>query len=99
MLIYYHGGGFCIHNIASHDSLCRKLALDCGCAVLSVGYRLAPEGPFPAAVEDCYTALTWLRDNAPPPGAGRQPHRPGGRQRRGLPQRLRQHAGPGSERP
>ena len=65
VLIYYHGGGFCIHNIASHDSLCRKLALDCGCAVLSVGYRLAPEDPFPAAVEDGYTALTWLRDNAP----------------------------------
>ena len=65
VMIYYHGGGFCIHNIASHDSLCRKLALDCGCAVLSVGYRLAPEDPFPAAVEDCYTALTWLRDNAP----------------------------------
>ena len=63
MLIYYHGG-FRIHNIASHDSLCRKLALDCGCAVLSVGYCLAPEDPFPAAMEDCYTALTWLRDNA-----------------------------------
>ncbi len=64
ILIYYHGGGFCMHNIASHDSLCRKLALDCECAVISVGYRLAPEFPFPAALEDSYSALEWIKDNS-----------------------------------
>lgn len=65
VLIYFHGGGFCIHNIASHDSLCRKLALECGCAVFNVGYRLAPEDPFPACMEDGYTALDWVFHNAP----------------------------------
>lgn len=63
-MIYYHGGGFVIHNIASHDSLCRKLSLECGCAVVSVGYRLAPEYPFPAYMEDSYTAMQWVYDNA-----------------------------------
>ena len=65
VLLFFHGGGFCIHNIASHDSLCRKLALECGCAVLNVGYRLAPEDPFPACMEDGYTALDWVYHNAP----------------------------------
>lgn len=64
VLIFFHGGGFCIHNIASHDSLCRKLALECGCAVFNVGYRLAPEHPFPACMEDGYTALDWIFHNA-----------------------------------
>ena len=64
IMIYYHGGGFVIHNIASHDSLCRKLCLECDCAVVSVGYRLAPEHPFPAYLEDSYTAMQWVYDNA-----------------------------------
>lgn len=64
VMMYYHGGGFLMHNIASHDSLCRKLALECGCAVVSVGYRLAPEHPFPAYLEDSYTAMQWVYDNA-----------------------------------
>lgn len=64
VMIYYHGGGFVMHNIASHDSLCRKLSLECGCAVVSVGYRLAPEHPFPAYLEDSYTAMQWVYDNA-----------------------------------
>ena len=50
-LLYFHGGGFVIHNIASHDSICRKLCRDAGVVVLNVGYRLAPEAPFPAAPE------------------------------------------------
>ena len=58
-LLYFHGGGFTIHNIASHDSICRKLCNDAGVVVINVGYRLAPEAPFPAAPEDAYRALCW----------------------------------------
>ena len=63
-LLYFHGGGFVIHNIASHDSICRKLCRDSGAVVISVGYRLAPESPFPAAPEDAYRALCWVYENA-----------------------------------
>ena len=63
-LIYFHGGGFIMHNIASHDSLCRQLCKVCGCVVVNVGYRLAPEHPYPACMEDGYTALQWVHDNA-----------------------------------
>ena len=63
-LLYFHGGGFTIHNIASHDSICRKLCNDAGVVVINVGYRLAPEAPFPAAPEDCYRALCWVYENA-----------------------------------
>lgn len=64
VLLFSHGGGFVIHNIASHDSLCRNLALAGHTAVVSVGYRLAPENPLPAAMEDGYCALNWVRDHA-----------------------------------
>lgn len=60
VLAYFHGGGFTIGSIASHDTLCRVLARDGGCAVLSVGYRLAPEHRFPTAVEDAWAATLWL---------------------------------------
>lgn len=60
VLLYFHGGGFTIGSIASHDTLCRVLAHGAGCAVLSVGYRLAPEHRFPTAVEDAWDALQWL---------------------------------------
>ena len=63
-LLYFHGGGFVIHNIASHDSICRKLCRDAGVVVINVGYRLAPEAPFPAAPEDAYRALCWVHENA-----------------------------------
>jgi acetyl esterase len=62
--IYFHGGGWCIGDVGSHDSLCRQIANLSGCAVLSVDYRLAPEYPFPAAVEDALFATEWARDNA-----------------------------------
>jgi acetyl esterase len=56
-LVYYHGGGWVIGDLDSHDVLCRRLANDAGCAVLSVDYRLAPEHKFPAAYEDAVAAM------------------------------------------
>lgn len=64
VMLFFHGGGFVTHSIETHDSLCRKLALAGGAAVVSVGYRLAPENPLPAAIEDGYSALEWVRDHA-----------------------------------
>ena len=64
LLVYFHGGGFTIGSIASHDTLCRVLARDGGCAVLSVGYRLAPEHRFPTAVEDAWDATQWAAREA-----------------------------------
>jgi acetyl esterase len=60
VLVYLHGGGFTIGSIASHDTLTRTLAQLAGCAVLSVGYRLAPEHRFPTAVNDAWDATQWL---------------------------------------
>ncbi len=56
-LVYYHGGGWVIGDLDTHDSLCRDLALQADCVVISVDYRLAPENPFPAAVDDCVAAF------------------------------------------
>lgn len=61
VLLYFHGGGFTIGSIASHDTLCRTLAQLAGCAVVSVGYRLAPEHRFPTAVNDAWDATLWLQ--------------------------------------
>ncbi|MET3229247.1 UNVERIFIED_ORG: acetyl esterase [Burkholderia sp. 1263] len=63
-LVYYHGGGFTIGSVDTHDALCRMFARDGRCAVLSVDYRLAPEHKFPTAVEDAFDALTWLHAHA-----------------------------------
>ena len=60
----FHGGGFWLGTLAQSDSLCRGLATDAGCVVVSVDYRLAPEDKFPAAAEDCYAALVWVADHA-----------------------------------
>ncbi len=60
VLVYFHGGGFTIGSIASHDTLARTLAQRAGCGVLSVGYRLAPEHRFPTAVDDAWDAMQWL---------------------------------------
>ncbi|HEY1996758.1 alpha/beta hydrolase [Paraburkholderia sp.] len=63
-LVYYHGGGFTVGSVATHDALCRMFARDAQCAVLSVDYRLAPEHKFPTAVNDAFDALSWLHANA-----------------------------------
>jgi acetyl esterase len=62
-LLYLHGGGFTIGGLETHDSLCRQLALRSGADVLALDYRLAPEHRFPAAVDDTWAALRWLRDH------------------------------------
>jgi acetyl esterase len=59
LLVYFHGGGWCVGDVESYDVLCRELANAAGCAVLSVDYRLAPEHPFPAAVNDARLAFDW----------------------------------------
>jgi acetyl esterase len=69
LLLFFHGGGFVIGDIDSHDHLCRFLARNAGVRVLSVGYRLAPEDPFPAAVDDCLTAFKWAAAEATSLGA------------------------------
>lgn len=60
VLLYFHGGGFVLGGLDTHDSLCRQLALRTGSAVLSLDYRLAPEHPFPAAWDDAWATLRWL---------------------------------------
>jgi acetyl esterase len=64
LLIYFHGGGWVIGDLDTHDGLCRFLAAAAGTRVLSIDYRLSPEHPFPAAVEDCWAAFTWAAENA-----------------------------------
>lgn len=63
LLLYFHGGGFTVGSIATHDILCRELARLSGCAVASLGYRLAPEHRFPVAADDAWDALAWLAGN------------------------------------
>ena len=69
LLVFLHGGGWVNGSVDSHDPLCRFLALQAGVRVLSVGYRLAPEHPFPAAVGDVDAALTYARERAAELGA------------------------------
>jgi acetyl esterase len=64
LLVYFHGGGWVIGDLDTHDVLCRELAQHAGCAVASVDYRLAPEHRFPAAVDDAVAATRWLRAQA-----------------------------------
>jgi acetyl esterase/lipase len=62
-MLWIHGGGYCLGSLQQDDYLARNLCKSVGCVLVSVEYRLAPEHPFPAPVEDCYRALKWLSEN------------------------------------
>jgi acetyl esterase/lipase len=70
-LVFMHGGGFVCGGLDTHDGLCRTLCEQAECRVIAVDYRLAPEHPFPAAVEDAYAATLWVLDHAAELGLGR----------------------------
>ena len=59
-LVFIHGGGFVLGGLTSHDPVCRALARDAGCVVIAIDYRLAPEHPFPAAIDDSTEAFRWV---------------------------------------
>lgn len=69
LTIYFHGGGFVLGNLDSHDAACRHLCLNSNSIVMAVDYRLAPEHPFPAAPDDCYAATLWAGQHAAEIGA------------------------------
>jgi acetyl esterase len=71
LLVYFHGGGFVLGDLDTHDEPCRLLCRDARTQVLSVAYRLAPEHPFPAAVDDAIAAVRWATDQAGALGASR----------------------------
>jgi acetyl esterase len=64
IVVFFHGGGFVIGDIESHDSICHRLARGADALVVSVDYRLAPEAQFPAAVDDCDAAVVWMHEHA-----------------------------------
>lgn len=64
VFVYYHGGGWVVGDIPSHEGVCCALANGAGCVVVSVDYRLAPEYKYPAAADDCYAATKWVAENA-----------------------------------
>jgi acetyl esterase len=70
LLVYAHGGGWVTGSLDTYDGVCRALANRVPCRVLSVGYRLAPEHPFPAALEDCWEATRWAVGEAPSVAVG-----------------------------
>lgn len=65
LVLYFHGGGWVIGSVETHDPTCRKLSDESGYPVVSVDYALAPEHPFPEGLEDCYAALEWASEKAP----------------------------------
>lgn len=64
VILFFHGGGFVLCSVATHDAMCRELALRTGAVVVSVDYRCAPETRFPGPLEDCHAALAWVAVNA-----------------------------------
>src|SRR5262249_18876509 len=77
-LVFYHGGGWVIGDLYTHDGVCRAIANAAGCAVASVDYRLAPERKYPVPFEDSYAALAWLAGQAGAPGLDIPPLARGG---------------------
>jgi acetyl esterase len=69
LMVYFHGSGFVLCSLDTHDGLCRNLCAGAGCVVVSVDYRLAPEAKFPAATDDCLAATRWAVANAAALGA------------------------------
>ena len=63
-MVFYHGGGMVVGSLDSYDTLCRQLAVQSACCIISVDYRLAPENKFPAAVDDGIAALQWVLENS-----------------------------------
>ena len=64
LLVFFHGGGFVIGNLETHDGLCRSLCNEARATVVAVDYRLAPEHKYPAAPLDCYAATCWAAEHA-----------------------------------
>lgn len=64
ILAFYHGSGFVLCSLDTHDGMCRNLCAGAGCIVVSVDYRLAPEHKFPAGLDDCVFATRWIAENA-----------------------------------
>src|SRR5207302_11405483 len=69
LLVFFHGSGFVLCSLDTHDGMCRNLCAGAGCAVASVDYRLAPEHKFPAAIDDCLDATRWAAAHAAELGA------------------------------
>jgi acetyl esterase len=69
VVVYFHGGGYVLGDVDGYDSVCRQLCADSAAVVVSVDYRLAPEHPFPAAVDDAWEALCWVAEHARSLGA------------------------------
>ena len=69
LMVYFHGSGFVLHDLDTHDDLCRRLCAGAACVVVSVDYRLAPEHKFPAAPDDCLAATRWAAAHAESLGA------------------------------
>ncbi|HET6182922.1 MAG TPA: alpha/beta hydrolase fold domain-containing protein [Acetobacteraceae bacterium] len=64
LLVFFHGSGFVLCSLGTHDGMGRNLCVGAGCAVVSVDYRLAPEHKFPAGPDDCLAAIRWTAENA-----------------------------------
>src|ERR1700758_3481683 len=64
LLVFFHGSGFVLLSLDTHDGMCRNLCAGAGCVVVSVDYRLAPEHKFPAGIDDCLHATRWAAVHA-----------------------------------